>query len=135
MITGQIRSWTEAHGWKVFIRTILPIMGAISILIVVATTKVSPNLLVVKGTAADVLFCLYAGVLVSCAFTRSPRVHTVGVGLAVLCFGGRGAGFLELVFLSDATNLLGAGSERIFMAALLVAWHISRTRALAGERI
>jgi hypothetical protein len=130
MIAEPIRRWSERHGWSIFIDKVIPIVAAVTLIMVSITSEVSPNVIIAKGTFAEALFYVYAAVLAWSTFSRDSRVHTLGVGLAVVCFGGRGGGFVELA-LDGHSSLWGAAFERALTVSLLVAWHISRTRRLA----
>ena len=67
----------------------------------------------------------YCVLLLLLAFSHvdSVKLHQLGAVMAVLTWGGRGGGFIELSLERGTWSLLGAVAERFLLATALVLWH------------
>lgn len=101
-----------------------PTLVSLSLVVILATSNVPPNLYVISGTTAQATLVVYATVMAFIAVSpqRWPWIHTVGALLGATFYVGRGGGFLDLV-LAGNTTLWGAVVERLVMASSIVMWH------------
>lgn len=127
------RAPTES-GW--FFKHGFPLTVSATIITILLSSKVPRNLLVIQGTAADVVLVAYAALLfwVAVVSVDADWVHKVGAVLAVFTWGGRGGGFIELGLDRGTWDLSGAVAERLLVAAALVLWHASMMYTVVADR-
>lgn len=133
---GRHLGVTKPRQYSWFFKRGFPLLIAFTIVVVLLTSAVQRNLLVVAGTAADIVLFGYAGLLAYLGFFRAQHVwiHKIGAVLAVFTWGGRGGGFIELALSRGTWDLAGAIAERLLLAAALVLWHSTLVYAVATEQ-
>lgn len=117
-------------------RRLFPLLVAVTILIVLLFSAVPPNLVYVTGAPAETIMVVYALLLVGISSEQLDNglLHQIGVPLAVLTFGARGGGFIELSIDRGTWELAGAVAERVLIASALVLWHVSVGTRISVER-
>ncbi len=131
-----MKPMVDKEPFPALVRRSFPLLVAATIVTILFTSAVPPNLLVVSGRPAEAVMASYAMLLVAMASDRFDNVtlHKVGSVLAVFTFGGRGGGFIELSIARQTFELLGAVAERILLTCALVLWHASVGSRIAVER-
>lgn len=103
---------------------LFPLLGAVALWRVEATSAVEMSLWALTGVAAHVCLFGYAALLLVLAVCpmRVGWLHPIGSALAVLVIGGRMAGFAQIMF-DGRPDLEGAVWERAWLLAAVLIWH------------
>lgn len=112
------------------------LLSALALFAIELASDVPLNLLIIKGDIAGAIAVAYAFLLVFAAIApeRFPLIHQVGAPLAVLVWGGRAGGFVELALERSSWSLTGAVSERLIIAMMAVLWHQAMAYRSAADR-
>lgn len=117
-------------------RRVFPVLVSFTIITILVFSAVPPNLLFVQGRPAEILMGSYALMLLGLTTNSFDDValHKVGSVLAVLTFGGRGGGFIELSIARETFDLVGAVAERVLLTFALVMWHARMGSTIAAKQ-
>lgn len=113
---------------------IWPAVAAGAVLTVLVSSNVPLNLWLLSGPAATALAVAYGAAMAAIAVKPDEiNFHKAAFALAALFWGGRAAGFAEIVISQQRTDLAGAVAERVAILFGLGSLHLMAARRVGQE--